>query len=945
MTVRISPRNLPPSNTRRRSRSLLKSLFASALVLAILAVTVFHYIWLTASRKEQRNDATTVIVAACMNRGDTLSIAVRTWLTVSDVSAIILLDWSSSPPLSNLIPELLMDNRIKLITIQDEEKWVLSWAYNLALTFISPGSNVVKVDCDTVLSPNFLEEHPMEDGIFYAGDYKLATTENSEHLNGVLYVSYSDFFAVNGYDERLQTYGYDDTNLYDRLNAYGLTMKPLDGRQIYHLDHPASLRLSKQSISHVLVETQKNRMLTERLPAWGRNSTRASFQFQRNPNRPEAFTGRRISSVLSLQSIISENETASMERTAAKIVLRDYDVPWSSLTFPVSYLIKMIYSYEQGRMLIIHVQHGLGNRLRAMAAGLVVSRETRRHFRLIWIPDEHCNARFEDLFLNKIDVWDEFHPAEVESDSFDRYNYMATEAGAHKGKNILTTSLNHIYVKTAYILNHPAAISSRIHEVLRELTPKPHIAAMVNAFDAETLIGMHIRSANPRQEIAGIRNDSYLPGDWEELTNARKAVKSTLFEAEIDNMLEKYPTQRFFLSADSTATIAHFKTRYNKQIETLDRQDCQDRSERCLSFSLADLLILSRTKEILGSPLSSFSEVAGLNGNITVKYAELHFPDPPSDHNTKEELVGRGNGMIYIAYSSAENGRRESESSWRTRELVRSAQSVQAANHGEAPIALFVDNRTYIPDEGANLFKSILFVNVNVLRTSSDGIIKNASYRIDDGKAAKLAIHLGKIQYLGRSPFAITLYLDSDTIMCDKIPELDKLLQGHDIMFSKVPHRKSDSQWAWHTGVILYRNSPIVQRFFQLWEQLYLQNCIFPQVSEQDTCALSSALQQSPLLKYGALDPVFNLRLTNENWADPNWQVQKLRSQLVRWPVKIFHSIRVTNYQSNETCRIINERRLSPRVVGVTPDKQFKMYYSKDACVNGTRDNCDLDPF
>ena len=78
---------------------------------------------------------------------------------------------------------------------------------------------------------------------------------------------------------------------------------------------------------------------------------------------------------------------------------------------------------------------------------------------------------------------------------------------------------------------------------------------------------------------------------------------------------------------------------------------------------------------------------------------------------------------------------------------------------------------------------------------------------------------------------------------------------------------------------------------------------------------------------------------------DQTGRIEKLRSQIVRWPVKIFHAIRVTDYRSNETCRLINERRLSPRVVGLTPSKQFNMYYSKDACVIGTSNGCDVDPF
>ena len=48
--------------------------------------------------------------------------------------------------------------------------------------------------------------------------------------------------AVNGYDERLQSYGYDDTNLHERLNALPLHGEPLRYDYVQHLWHDDSVR-------------------------------------------------------------------------------------------------------------------------------------------------------------------------------------------------------------------------------------------------------------------------------------------------------------------------------------------------------------------------------------------------------------------------------------------------------------------------------------------------------------------------------------------------------------------------------------------------------------------------------------------------------------------------------------------------------------------------------
>ncbi|CAF4108050.1 unnamed protein product [Adineta steineri] len=594
-------------------------------------------------------------------------------------------------------------------------------------------------------------------------------------------------------------------------------------------------------------------------------------------------------------------------------------------------------------MLIVHVQHGLSNRLRAMASGMAVSNKTGRHLRLIWIPDEHCNARFQDLFSSNIDVWDEILPHEVAAENFDRYNYMEPETGAVKNKQILTDSLNHIYVKTAYMLNHAEVKPSTIQEAFSKLILVPHIAAMVDTVNTTKLIGVHIRNADPRTEFSGIKNSTYTPAGWKQLLKSRMAMTFSIFAAEIDSILEKDPTQRFFLATDSKKITIEFKNKYKNQIDFLKKNDCRDRSKRCLAFAVADIWILSRTKELLGSTLSSFSEIVGLIGNRTVKYAGLHFPNLPSDHRTRAEVKGKGNGIIYIAYSSAKNWRIESEAEWRTQELLQSAQSIHRIYKGNVTIALFKDKRTKIPEDHKHLFKFIYLVNVS--RTFEGEFVKDVLKGVAKGKKKQVPVSLGKLQQLAMSPFEITLYLDSDTWFCEKFGDFDRILGNHDIMFSKDAHIKSKTHWAWNSGVILYRNCPAVIKFFRLWEELYLQDCILSAVGRQDTCALTSALERSPLLRYGSLDSVYNLRLSNENWADQHWKFEKLRTQIIRWPVKVLHTSRIIQHQSNETCRIANKRRFVTRILGVTSSKQPTMYYTKAECVRGTENNCDVDFF
>lgn len=132
------------------------------------------------------------------------------------------------------------------------------------------------------------------------------------------------------------------------------------------------------------------------------------------------------------------------------------------------------------RCLFVHVQFGLGNRLRALGSAMAFAQQTNRALVVIWERDFHFNASFHDFFVNDLIIADSLHakwPFDATRDDAYRrtnlYNYMRKDgpdtisAGSHhledsKGYNI--------YIKTAYIikvsqptkLTHTAAGTTKI---------------------------------------------------------------------------------------------------------------------------------------------------------------------------------------------------------------------------------------------------------------------------------------------------------------------------------------------------------------------------------------------------------------------------------------------------------------------------------------------------
>ena len=129
------------------------------------------------------------IIVACKDRGRFLKQALASWLLLSEVSEIVIVDWSSGYPLvSELEPELAAHaDKIKLVTVVGEEHWVLSRAYNLAAS-LATGDVLIKCDSESLLNTSFISTHGLSSlpqSVFYRGYYSNASNENEIHLNGM----------------------------------------------------------------------------------------------------------------------------------------------------------------------------------------------------------------------------------------------------------------------------------------------------------------------------------------------------------------------------------------------------------------------------------------------------------------------------------------------------------------------------------------------------------------------------------------------------------------------------------------------------------------------------------------------------------------------------------------------------------------------------------------
>ena len=197
---------------------------------------------------EMRTWVTRSIVVACRNR-DTVHAVIQNALRVADnTTEVVVVDWSSVPR----IARRHSDPRVRVIRVEDTTQWNIAQAYNVGLRH-SSGEFVFKIDCDTRLT--CMPTSSPSRKTFYTGDWR-----RGGHLNGIVYAPRHAVQTVGGYDERLDRYGWDDDDLYNRLqNLAGMTRHDLDMRCVHHIPHSNRQR-GLTGVIQGLAMTQMNRL-------------------------------------------------------------------------------------------------------------------------------------------------------------------------------------------------------------------------------------------------------------------------------------------------------------------------------------------------------------------------------------------------------------------------------------------------------------------------------------------------------------------------------------------------------------------------------------------------------------------------------------------------------------------------------------------------------------
>lgn len=188
------------------------------------------------------------VICACKDRVKALLTVLPSWLHNKEIAEIIIVDWSSTPPIDVLTA---LDTRIKVVKVKDQQWFNQPQPLNLAAS-IASGDYLLKLDTDFLINPyyDFFNKYRVDTSTFLSGDNdytedRIAHSPYFEFLRGLLWVSKEVFHKIGGYNERMgKFYAWEDNEIDIRLRMYGLTHKKIEyDHHILHIPHPDGVRL------------------------------------------------------------------------------------------------------------------------------------------------------------------------------------------------------------------------------------------------------------------------------------------------------------------------------------------------------------------------------------------------------------------------------------------------------------------------------------------------------------------------------------------------------------------------------------------------------------------------------------------------------------------------------------------------------------------------------
>ena len=271
--------------------------------------------------------------------------------------------------------------------------------------------------------------------------------------------------------------------------------------------------------------------------------------------------------------------------------------------------------------LVVNAIGGLCNRMRSIATGVHLAQVSGRRLKVVWHNNSDLAADYSDLFQAIPDDMDIIYPGNVEY-----------------GLKWDIPRMRNLYVSRLYQRARFAAVfsdASGLAEYFDDDKGFCDVIASkrgdiliisglaVGGFDDEMFRRMFIPSARVQalidQKTAGFNSDTV--GVHIRRTDNRESIRQSpleLFVTEMADRIKVNDNVNFFVASDDAVVLHELSDRFGRRVICGDDKVSR-RSLEGMMQGAADLWALAKTREILGSYYSSYTDTAALLGNIPLK--------------------------------------------------------------------------------------------------------------------------------------------------------------------------------------------------------------------------------------------------------------------------------------------------------------------------------------
>jgi len=209
------------------------------------------------------------VLVGVKNRQKALHISLNSWLQHDIIQQIVIVDWSSDINLKYLES---WDSRITVIRVDGKNKYHVAEALNTGIPYLHH-QKILKLDVDYIINPYFdlAEITNINDNEFLAGNWSQYREDNNlgfiENLHGLVCVYKKHLVNINGYNENIKEYGWEDSDLYERLELSGVQPKNLNFAHnhvpMFHIPHKNQHRTQHYDDQDVYRTLLKNQAIAK----------------------------------------------------------------------------------------------------------------------------------------------------------------------------------------------------------------------------------------------------------------------------------------------------------------------------------------------------------------------------------------------------------------------------------------------------------------------------------------------------------------------------------------------------------------------------------------------------------------------------------------------------------------------------------------------------------